>query len=202
MDNYSKYQKYKYQKYKFKYLKLKNQMGGGPTEEVTKIVTRIMTKYKETFKNIHVNFLSMTKYADADISTKVKYISDYISEYISTLGINSVHQCIVVENCDTGNEFYRSIFYTVYYIINNLQEYNNKPTRTTIMKNIKYIVFCISMLFWASCNVVLKENANRYTCEGRLANFSFLKKPDRKVIDKKYAMSFADFKKLNKNLSL
>ena len=45
--------------------------------------------------------------------------------------------------------------------------------------------------------VVLKENANRYTCEGRLANFSFLKKPDRKVIDKKYAMSFADFKKLN-----
>ena len=45
--------------------------------------------------------------------------------------------------------------------------------------------------------VILKENANRYTCEGRLANFSFLKKPDRKVIDKKYAMSFADFKKLN-----
>lgn len=43
--------------------------------------------------------------------------------------------------------------------------------------------------------VVLKENANRYTCEGRLANFSFLKKPDRKVIDKKYAMSFADYKK-------
>ena len=43
--------------------------------------------------------------------------------------------------------------------------------------------------------VVLKENANRYTCEGRIANFSFLKKPDRKVIDKKYAMSFADFKK-------
>lgn len=43
--------------------------------------------------------------------------------------------------------------------------------------------------------VVLKENANRYTCEGRLANFSFLKKPDRKIIDKKYAMSFADYKK-------
>jgi len=46
-------------------------------------------------------------------------------------------------------------------------------------------------------NVVLKENSNRYTCEGRLANFNFLKKPDRKVIDKKYAMSFADYKKLN-----
>ena len=46
-------------------------------------------------------------------------------------------------------------------------------------------------------NVVLKENANRYTCEGRLANFSILKKPDRKVIDKKYAMTFSEFKKLN-----
>lgn len=43
--------------------------------------------------------------------------------------------------------------------------------------------------------VILKENANRYTCEGKIANFSFLKKPDRKIIDKKYAMSFADYKK-------
>jgi hypothetical protein len=41
----------------------------------------------------------------------------------------------------------------------------------------------------------LKMNANRYTCEGRLSNFNFLKVPDRKVVDKKYAMSFADFKK-------
>ena len=41
----------------------------------------------------------------------------------------------------------------------------------------------------------LKMNANRYTCEGKISNFSFLKVPDRKVVDKKYAMSFADFKK-------
>jgi hypothetical protein len=47
-------------------------------------------------------------------------------------------------------------------------------------------------------NFILKENANRYTCEGKLANFSFLKKPDRKIVDKKYAMSFADFKKMKK----
>jgi len=45
---------------------------------------------------------------------------------------------------------------------------------------------------------ILKDNANRYTCEGKLANFSFLKKPDRKIVDKKYAMSFADFKKMKK----
>jgi hypothetical protein len=46
--------------------------------------------------------------------------------------------------------------------------------------------------------VILKDNANRYTCEGRMSNFSFLKKTKREVVDKKYAMSFADFKKLKK----
>jgi hypothetical protein len=44
--------------------------------------------------------------------------------------------------------------------------------------------------------VLLKENANRYSYEGKLSNFNFLKKVDRKVIDKKYAMTFADFKRL------
>ena len=43
--------------------------------------------------------------------------------------------------------------------------------------------------------VLLKERANRYTYEGKLANFGFIKKVDRKVIDKKYAMTFAYFKK-------
>ena len=43
--------------------------------------------------------------------------------------------------------------------------------------------------------VLIKERANRYTYEGKMINFSFIKKIDRKAIDKKYAMSFADFKK-------
>jgi len=47
--------------------------------------------------------------------------------------------------------------------------------------------------------ILLKEKANRYTYEGKFANFSFLKKIDRKVTDKKYGLTFADFKKLNKN---
>ena len=59
---------------------------------------------------------------------------------------------------------------------------NSIPNNNNNMKN-------------SSENVILKENSNRYTCEGRMSNFSILKKPDRKVIDKKYAMSFADFKK-------
>jgi hypothetical protein len=44
--------------------------------------------------------------------------------------------------------------------------------------------------------VLLKENANRYSYEGKFSNFNFLKKIDRKVIDKKYAMTFADFKRM------
>lgn len=44
--------------------------------------------------------------------------------------------------------------------------------------------------------ILLKENANRYSYEGKFSNFNFLKKIDRKVVDKKYAMSFADFKRM------
>jgi len=44
--------------------------------------------------------------------------------------------------------------------------------------------------------ILLKEKANRYTYEGKLANFNFLKKIDRTVVDKKYAITFADFKKI------
>jgi hypothetical protein len=45
-------------------------------------------------------------------------------------------------------------------------------------------------------DMLLKENANRYTWEGRLTNMNLLKKVDRKTVDKSYAMSFADFKRL------
>ena len=44
-------------------------------------------------------------------------------------------------------------------------------------------------------NTLLKQKANRYTYEGKIINFSFIKKVDRKVVDKKFGMSFADFKK-------
>jgi len=46
--------------------------------------------------------------------------------------------------------------------------------------------------------ILLKDKANRYTYEGKFANFSFIKKVDRKVVDKKFGMSFADFKKMKK----
>jgi len=45
---------------------------------------------------------------------------------------------------------------------------------------------------------IVKERANRYSYEGKLVNFSFLKKVDRKVVDKIYGVSFAEFKKMQK----
>lgn len=42
---------------------------------------------------------------------------------------------------------------------------------------------------------LLKDEANRYICKGRFSNFNILQKVDRKKIDQKYALSFAEFKK-------
>jgi len=48
-----------------------------------------------------------------------------------------------------------------------------------------------------SCDTsIVKEKANRYSYEGKMANYSFLKKVDRKVVDKQYSISFSEFKKL------
>jgi len=49
-------------------------------------------------------------------------------------------------------------------------------------------------------NMILKEKANRYSCEGKIINFSFLKKVDRKVVDKRYGLSFAEFKRMQSGL--
>ena len=49
-----------------------------------------------------------------------------------------------------------------------------------------------------NAKIILKDNANRYTYEGKISNFNFLKKVERKVVDKKYGMTFADFKKIQK----
>jgi hypothetical protein len=43
---------------------------------------------------------------------------------------------------------------------------------------------------------IVKEKANRYSYEGKMMNYSFLKKVDRKVVDKVYSTSFSEFKKL------
>ena len=44
--------------------------------------------------------------------------------------------------------------------------------------------------------ILLKERANRYTYEGKFANFNFLQKIERKIFNKKLGLSFADFKRI------
>ena len=45
-------------------------------------------------------------------------------------------------------------------------------------------------------NLCLKEHANRYSHQGKILNFSMLQKVDRTKVDKKFAMTYADFKRL------
>ena len=47
--------------------------------------------------------------------------------------------------------------------------------------------------------ILLKDRANRYTYEGKFANFSFLKKADKKIFDNRLGISFSDFKKMQTN---
>jgi hypothetical protein len=48
-----------------------------------------------------------------------------------------------------------------------------------------------------NANIIVKEKANRYSYEGKFANFGFLQKVDKKTVDKRYQMSFAEFKKMS-----
>ena len=45
-------------------------------------------------------------------------------------------------------------------------------------------------------DLILKENANHYTCDGRFSNFLVLKKVDKTLVDARLKMTFADFKKM------
>jgi hypothetical protein len=46
--------------------------------------------------------------------------------------------------------------------------------------------------------IILKDKANRYSCQGKINNFSIIKRPEKKLLSKKLVMSFADFKQKSK----
>jgi len=91
-------------------------------------------------------------------------------------------------------------------ILAQLKNYNNqsKNVRTRPIKNRSnssdvlppQIKANLPDINKPSEKLLLKENANRYTWEGRLTNFCPLKKIDRKILDKKLTMTYADFKKI------
>jgi hypothetical protein len=53
-----------------------------------------------------------------------------------------------------------------------------------------------NMLESNSSKVKVKENANRYTWEGRIADFNPLQKIDKKITNKKLSLTYAEFKRL------
>jgi len=77
-----------------------------------------------------------------------------------------------------------------------LKNYNNTPTNPRNSTN------PASQSTKKSDLLIVKEHANRYSYEGKMANFSFLKKVDRKVVDKKYALSFAEFRAMQNAANL
>ena len=91
-----------------------------------------------------------------------------------------------------------------------LKSYNNDPTTAAIMKTKNRQMGAMSLPPQIQANLpnvnsstapekmLLKENANRYTWEGRMSNLSLIKKVEKKHTDKNYEMSFADFKKMKR----
>lgn len=70
---------------------------------------------------------------------------------------------------------------------------NRQPSNSILPSQVKVNLPDVNK---SSGKQLLKENANRYTWEGRLANFCPLKKIDKKLLDKNLTITYADFKKI------
>lgn len=93
-------------------------------------------------------------------------------------------------------------------IFAKLKSYNNDPATAAIMKSKNRQSSSMPLPPQIQANLpnvnssvppekmLLKENANRYTWEGRITNLPMIKKVEKKHVDKNYEMSFADFKKM------
>ena len=78
--------------------------------------------------------------------------------------------------------------------INSIQ---NRSKKNNLPPQIKAILPSVNQtsVNQTSVKQLLKENANRYTWEGRLTGFSPLKRVDMTIVDKNLSLSYADFKK-------
>jgi hypothetical protein len=79
---------------------------------------------------------------------------------------------------------------------NNIQ--HNIPSSSTSSNNIQHNIQSKQLIISTTDtdSKIVKDKSNRFTYAGKMCNFSFLKKTDRKTVDKKYAMTFSDFKNL------
>jgi len=98
------------------------------------------------------------------------------------------------ENDKNGNDR-KDVFAKMKSYNNTTQEMSKMGKQNVLPPQIKANLPNVNTSSGAD-DMLLKENSNRYTWEGRLANMNLLKKVDRKTVDKTYAMSFAEFKRL------
>lgn len=71
----------------------------------------------------------------------------------------------------------------------NYNHPNSNPSSSMIAKN-------NSVKITIQSNKEVKENKNKYISDGKISNFSFIKKIDKKQIVKRLNMTFAEFKKM------
>lgn len=71
----------------------------------------------------------------------------------------------------------------------NYNHPNSNPSSSMIAKNNQVKITTQS-------NKEVKENKNKYISDGKISNFSFIKKIDKKQIVKRLNMTFAEFKKM------
>jgi hypothetical protein len=73
------------------------------------------------------------------------------------------------------------------------------PPKNSIPQNRMNVNINLNDKKYGNDKMLLKEKSNRYSYQGKFLNFNILQKIDKKVVDKKYALTFADFKKMNMN---
>ena len=77
------------------------------------------------------------------------------------------------------------------------KSYNNNNTKSSVSVPAKEMPKIIpeNETTESKNDFILKDRANRYTCEGRFSNFAVLQKVDKKITNKRLNMTYADFKK-------
>lgn len=144
-------------------------------------------KYVYTYwcKPIFVNLLDELKQAE------VRYNENEKKNNVNVNNVNNV-------NINNGNKKNIAVKFKSY---NNNNKYNN-PQETKPMKNRNNNSVMppnmranLPNVGGSSEKQLIKQNANRYTWEGRLSSFNPLKKINKKDVDKNLQMSYADFKK-------
>ena len=154
--------------------------------------------------NINKVYVHDSQIIEATQNENKKY--EYPSEDINDNNISGLHSMINYINTHTG----KKPNYYFYEDNSNINIKKNDSKKNVFAKFKSYNKDAggkismappknsISKQVSENDMILLKERANRYTYEGKFANFNFLQKIEKKIFNKKLGLSFAEFKKLGK----